>query len=312
MTLSSGGGTIVAGPASATAERPVFDEYSLARTQALRRRARGSRIRVGIQAAIIVIWCLLPFYWMLVTAFRDVSYTFEATPWPAHVTFDNFVTAFDPSNNHLARALGNSLFIGGTTTVIALLVGIFAAYALARINFPGKGLVMGFVLGASMFPGVALITPLFGLWTTLGWNGTYQALIIPYISGALPLTVYTLNSFFREMPWELEEAARIDGCTPAQAFRIVIMPLAAPAIFTTAILAFIASWNEYLIASVLSSDATQTVTVAIGQFTGSQPHQEPYTAVMAAGSVVTVPLIIMVLIFQRRIVAGLTAGGVKG
>ena len=304
--------TSIAGPATATAERPVFDEYSLARTRARRRRAAGSATRTAIQAVLIVVWCLLPFYWMVVTAFRDVNYTFEATPWPAHVSFGNFITAFDPTNNHLARALGNSLFIGITVTVIALLVGTFAAYALARLEFPGKGLVMGAVLGASMFPGVALITPLFGLWTDLGWNGTYQALIIPYISGALPLTVYTLNSFFREMPWELEEAARIDGCTAAQAFRIVILPLAAPAVFTTAILAFIASWNEYLIASVLSNDATQTVTVAIGNFTGSQPHQVPYTATMAAGTVVTVPLIIMVLIFQRRIVAGLTAGGVKG
>lgn len=313
MSLTGGsGGPIVAGPATATAERPVFDQLSVTREQLRRRRYAGAAVRNGVQAALIVIWCLLPAYWMLVTAFRDVAYTFEATPWPAHVTFDNFITAFNPAQNQLARALLNSLGIGVITTVIALLVGCFAAYALARLTFPGKGLVMGFVLGASMFPGVALITPLYGLWTDFGWNGTYQALIIPYISGALPLTVYTLNSFFREMPWELEEAARIDGCTAAQAFRIVILPLAAPAVFTTAILAFIASWNEYLIASVLSSDATQTVTVAIGNFTGSQPHQVPYTATMAAGAVVTVPLVIMVLIFQRRIVAGLTAGGVKG
>jgi multiple sugar transport system permease protein len=312
MSLSGGGGTIVAGPATAGAERGALDEYSIDRTRARRRRAVSNATRTAIQAGLIVIWCLLPFYWMLVTSFRDVQYTFEATPWPAHVTFDNYITAFDPANNHLARALANSTFICVVVTVIALVVGIFAAYALARLDFGGKGLVLGFVLGASMFPGVALVTPLFGLFTSIGWAGTYQALIIPYISGALPLTVFTLNSFFREMPWELEEAARIDGCTSAQAFRKVIMPLAAPAVFTTAILAFIASWNEYLIASVLSSDRTQTVTVAIGQFTGSQPHQEPYTAVMAAGCVVTVPLIILVLIFQRRIVAGLTAGGVKG
>jgi multiple sugar transport system permease protein len=175
-----------------------------------------------------------------------------------------------------------------------------------------KGIVMGIILGASMFPGVALLTPLFQLFTNWGWIGTYQALILPDISFALPLTVYTLTSFFREMPWDLEEAARIDGCTSAQAFRKIILPLAAPAVFTTAILAFIASWNEYLIASQLTTDATQTVTVAIAGFTGSQPHQEPYTAVMAAGVVVTIPLVILVLIFQRRIVAGLTAGGVKG
>lgn len=304
--------TTVAGPAVGIAERPIFSDQAIERSRTRRRRAAGSGTRTAVQAVLIVVWCLLPFYWLLVTAFRDVNYTFEATPWPAHVTLGNFATAFDTSTNHLARALGNSLAIGISVTIIALVVGIFAAYALARIEFPAKGIVMGAILGASMFPGVALITPLFGLWTTLGWSGSYQALIIPYISGALPLTVYTLNSFFREMPWELEEAARIDGCTAAQAFRIVILPLAAPAVFTTAILAFIASWNEYLIASVLSSDATQTVTVAIGQFTGSQPHQTPYTAIMAAGAVVTVPLIILVLIFQRRIVAGLTAGGVKG
>ena len=304
--------TSVAGPATATAERPVFDEMTLAKTRARRRRAAGSAARTAVQAALIVIWCLLPFYWMIVTAFRDVQYTFEANPLPDHVTLNNFYTAFDPANNQLGLGLANSLFIGSTVTVIALVVGVFAAYALARLTFPGKGLVMGFVLGASMFPGVALLTPLFGLFTDIGWAGTYQALIIPYISGALPLTVYTLNSFFREMPWELEEAARIDGCTSAQAFRIVSLPLAAPAVFTTAILAFIASWNEYLLASVLHSNQTQTVTTVIGQFTGSQPHQVPYTATMAAGVVVTVPLIILVLIFQRRIVAGLTAGGVKG
>jgi multiple sugar transport system permease protein len=206
----------------------------------------------------------------------------------------------------------NSLFIGACVTIISLLVGTFAAYALARLDFKFKGIMLGIILGASMFPGVALITPLFQLFTNIGWMGTYQALIIPSISFVLPLAVYVLTSFFREMPWDLEEAARIDGCTQAQAFRKIILPLAAPAVFTTAILAFISSWNEYLISSQLSSDATQPVTVAIASFAGSQPHQEPYTAVMAAGTIVTVPLVILVLIFQRRIVAGLTAGGVKG
>ncbi|MBP2412951.1 multiple sugar transport system permease protein [Arthrobacter stackebrandtii] len=277
-----------------------------------RRRERWASGRTYISAAIIVIWCLLPFYWMVVTAFRDVGYTFDPTPFFTHVTWDNFATAFSSEmGNHLDRALLNSLFISGVTTVVALLFGVFAAYALARLNFRGKFLVLGVVLGASMFPGVAIVTPLFQLFTNINWTGTYQALIIPNISFVLPLTVYTLTSFFREMPWELEEAARIDGCTAGQAFRKVILPLAAPAVFTTAILAFIAAWNEYLIASILSSDATQTVTVAIASFAGSQPHQEPYTAVMAAGTVVTIPLVVLVLIFQRKIVAGLTAGAVK-
>jgi len=295
---------------TATATR-VTPADTHARTKAKNRR-RWATARTYISAAVIVFWCLLPAYWMVVTAFRDVGFTYDTTPFFSHVTLDNFKAAFSTdAGNHLARALANSLIIGVITTLIALLFGIFASYALARLNFRAKYIVLGFILAASMFPGVALVTPLFQLFTNLNWIGTYQAMIIPYISFALPLTIYILVSFFREMPWELEESARIDGCTKSQAFRKVIMPLAAPGIFTTAILAFISSWNEFLIASQLSNDQTQTVTVAIASFTGSQPHQEPYTAVMAAATIVTIPLVIMVLIFQRQIVAGLTAGAVK-
>jgi multiple sugar transport system permease protein len=285
-------------------------------TAAATRRRRGMpwkalRSYVGIVA--IVLFCLAPFYWMIVTAFRDVGYTFDNTPWPTHVTMDNFRTVFDTSlGNHFGRALANSVIIGVCTTILAVMFGVFAAYALARLDFRGKFVVLGIVLGASMFPGVALLTPLFQLFTNIGWFGTYQALIIPDISFALPLTVYVLTAFFSEMPWELEQAALVDGATPGQAFRKVILPLTAPGLFTTAILAFIAAWNEFLLASQLSSDKTQPVTVAIASFTGSQPHQEPYTAIMAAGTIVTIPLVILVLILQRRIVAGLTAGGVKG
>jgi len=289
----------------------VEDRVDVNRAAASRR--RWSSVRTWVQAAIIVVWCLLPFYWMVVTSFRDVGYTFDTAFWPTHVTLDNYVTALSTHwGNHLGRALLNSLIIGASVTLVALIVGVFASYALARVEFRFKGIVLGVIMGASMFPGVALLTPLFQLFTNIGWMGTYQALIIPEISFVLPLTVYTLTSFLREMPWDLEEAARIDGCTSAQAFRKVILPLAAPAVFTTAILAFIASWNEFLISSQLSSDATQPVTVAIASFTGSLPHQVPYTAIMAAGTIVTVPLVVLVLILQRRIVAGLTAGGVKG
>lgn len=271
----------------------------------------GTRTYLGV--ALIVIWGLVPFYWMVVTAFRDVDFTFDTTPWPTHVTLDNFTTAFSTDlGNHFTRALINTLIIGVVTTAVAMLVGIFASYALARLEFRGKYIVLGIVLGASMFPGVALVTPLFQLFTNIGWIGSYQALIIPNISFVLPLTVYTLTAFFREMPWELEESARMDGATPAQAFRLVILPLAAPGLFTTAILAFIAASNEYLLASKLATDSVAPVTVAIANFQGSQPHQEPYTAVMAGGTIVTIPLILMVLLFQRRIVSGLTAGGVKG
>jgi len=297
----------------AAAGRPGAREAAGTQVAIRRRRFTRSVVLQYLGIAAIVIWCLAPAYWMVVTAFRDVGYTFDTTPWPAHVTLDNFKTVFSTSlGNHFGRALVNSLIIGIATTAIAVIVGVFAAYALARLNFPGKFVVLGLVLGASMFPGVALLTPLFQLFTNIHWIGQYQALIIPDISFALPLTVYVLTAFFAEMPWELEQAARVDGCTPGQAFRLVILPLAAPGIFTAAILAFISSWNEYLLASELSGDRTQPVTVAIAAFTGSQPHQEPYTAVMAAGTVVTIPLVIMVLLFQRRIVAGLTAGGVKG
>jgi multiple sugar transport system permease protein len=252
-------------------------------------REKWASVRTYISAAVILIWCLAPAYWMVVTAFREVGFTYDTTPWPTHVTLDNFITAFDTSfGNKFGQALINSIIIGVTVTVISLVIGVFAAYALAR-----------------------LITPLFQLFTNIGWMGTYQALIIPNISFVLPLTVYTLTSFFREMPWELEESARVDGCTQGEAFRKVIMPLAAPAIFTTAILAFISSWNEFLIASQLSNEATKPVTVAIASFAGAQPNQIPYTAIMAAGTIVTIPLVILVLVFQRKIVAGLTAGAVK-
>lgn len=276
----------------------------------------NSRIRSAIAnylgVVLILCWGLAPFYWMLVTALRDKNYTFDTTPWPTHVTFENFQEALatDKGNDFL-HAIVNSLLISLATTVVAVLVGVFTAYALARLDFPGKGVVVGIVLAASMFPGIALVTPLFQLFGDLGWLGTYRALVIPNISFALPLTIYTLTSFFRDLPWQLEEAARVDGATRGQAFRKVLLPLATPALFTTAILAFIASWNEFMLAKQLSTNATEPVTVAIARFSGPSAFEFPYASIMAAGSLVTVPLVVMVLLFQRRIVSGLTAGGVK-
>lgn len=299
---------------TATGTAPVAQKPTVTHEQHARSQ-RWRNIRGYAGLTLIVIWGLAPFYWMIVTAFRDVGYTFDTTPWPTHVTLDNFRTAFSTDRgNHFAQALLNSVIIGVVTTAVAMLVGVFAAYALSRLNFVGKYLVLGFILGASMFPGVALVSPLFQMFSSWGWltGYNYQALIIPDISFALPLTVYTLTAFFSEMPWELEESARMDGCTQGQAFRKIMLPLAAPGLFTTAILAFISAWNEFLLASQFSTNVTQPVTVAIAFFSGAQPHQEPYTTVMAAGTIVTVPLIIMVLFFQRAIVSGLTAGGVKG
>jgi multiple sugar transport system permease protein len=277
------------------------------------RKDRWGTVRTYLGVAIIVVWGLIPFYWMFVTAVRPVGFTFDTSLWPTDPTLDNFRTAFDESlGNEFGQALINSTIISVSTTIIALVVGVFAAYALVRLDFPGKYAVLGLVISASMFPPVALVTPLFQLFTDIEWIGTYRALILPSVSFILPLTIYLLTAFFSEMPWDLEEAARIDGCTKGQAFRLVILPLAAPGLFTTAILAFIAAFNEFLLATLLSDERTQPVTVAIAEFTGAQPQQVPYTAIMAAGTIVTIPLVIVVLIFQRRIVTGLTAGGVKG
>jgi multiple sugar transport system permease protein len=270
-------------------------------------------VATGVSLVVIIIWCLLPFYWMTVMAFRDNAYTYDNTPWFTHLTLNNFRYAFNTTANHFGRSLVNSLIIGTCVTVLAMLIGVFAGYALSRLAFRGKGIVLAAILAASMFPGVAILTPIFQLFTNFGWLGTYQGLIIPQISFSLPLAVYTLTSFFADMPWELEQAARVDGATPGQAFRLVILPLAAPAMFTTSILVFLASWNEYLLSVNLynNNDNVAPSTVAIAKFTAG-PHIVANTQTMAAGLVVTVPLVIVVLLFQRRIVSGLTAGGVKG
>jgi multiple sugar transport system permease protein len=262
---------------------------------------------------VILVWCLSPFYYMLIMSFREPAYTFSNNLWFSHVTWSNYSYAFNTTYNKFGRSLLNSLVIATAVTILAMLVGVFAAYACARLSFRGKGLVLAAVLGASMFPGVAILTPIFQLFTNWHLLGTYTALILPPISFSLPLAVYTLTSFFSDMPWELEQAARVDGATPGQAFRLVILPLAAPAMFTTSILVFLASWNEYLLSSVLSNGNTnvEPSTVALANFTAG-PHIVPYTQTMAAGVIVTIPLVIVVLLFQRRIVSGLTSGGVKG
>ncbi|MGI8879936.1 MAG: carbohydrate ABC transporter permease [Jatrophihabitans sp.] len=263
--------------------------------------------------ALIVVWCLAPFYWMFVMSIRDKGDSYDTTLYPNHFTLANYRFAFNTTYNHFGRSLVNGIIIGGCVTIIALAIGVFAAYALARLQFRGKFLILGVVLVASMFPQVALLTPLFQLFTDWHLLGTYQGLILPQISFSLPLCVFILTSFFTDMPWELEQAAKVDGATPGQAFRLVIFPLAAPALFTTAILVFLGSWNEYLLTSQLyqQNDNVATPTVALAKFTAG-PHIVPYTQTMAAGVVITVPLVLVVLLFQRRIVSGLTAGGVKG
>jgi len=275
------------------------------------------RIALIIGMVAILVYCVLPFYWMIVSALRLPSMGRSTDFLPIPPSFENFVGVFAASNN-FGRALLNSVIVATTTTLLTLLLGILASYALARLRFAFKGIVLAIIIATSMFPGITLLIPLLKMftgsyaWFPFNWMNTYQALILPSLSFALPLCVWNLTAFFRQLPVELEQAAMVDGCTPGQAFAKVILPLAAPGVFTTAIITFIAVWNEYMIALTFGQDtAMNTATVSISKFTGVTGFDTPYGTIMAAGVIVTVPLLIAVLIFQRRIVAGLTAGGVK-
>ncbi|MCP2168478.1 carbohydrate ABC transporter permease [Goodfellowiella coeruleoviolacea] len=261
--------------------------------------------------ALIVCYCLAPFYWMVVSSFRRTSDIFDKSPLPSPWSLENYQAVFG-GNNAFGQSLVNSLVVAGTTTVLTVLLGTLAGFALARLTFRFKNLVLSLVIATSMFPGISLIVPLLKLFTDIGWVNTYHSMIVPNMSFALPLAVWNLTTFFRQLPFELEEAARVDGCTPWQAFRKVILPIAVPGVFTTAIIVFVTSWNEFIIAlSMVNQPETQTATVRISQFGGVSGFDSPFGTQMAAGVVVTVPLVIAVLLFQRRIVAGLTSGGLK-
>ena len=260
---------------------------------------------------LVVIYALFPVLWILSLSLKPSSTVKDGKLIPTAVTFDNYKAIF--SGDIFSSALVNSIGIGLITTVIAVIIGGMAAYAIARLAFPGKKALVGVALLIAMFPQISLVTPIFNIERRIGLFDTWPGLIIPYITFALPLAIYTMSAFFREIPWDLEKAAKMDGATPGQAFRKVIAPLAAPGIVTAAILVFIFAWNDLLLA--LSLTATQraiTAPVAIANFTGSSQFEEPTGSIAAGAMVITVPIIIFVLIFQRRIVAGLTSGAVKG
>jgi multiple sugar transport system permease protein len=260
---------------------------------------------------LVVIYALFPVLWILSLSLKPTSTVKDGKLIPSEVTFENYEGIF--SGNAFSSALINSIGIGLITTVIAVIVGGMAAYAVARLSFPGKRLLVGVALLIAMFPQISLVTPIFNLWRSIGLFDTWPGLIIPYITFALPLAIYTLSAFFREIPWDLEKAAKMDGATPAQAFRKVIAPLAAPGIVTAAILVFIFAWNDLLLAlSLTATERAITAPVAIANFTGSSQFEEPTGSIAAGAMVITIPIIIFVLIFQRRIVAGLTSGAVKG
>ena len=276
-----------------------------------RKKTPWSGVWATVGIGFIVIYCLAPFYWMIVSSLRPDQEIFENSWWPRHPSLENYEAVFSAKNS-FGQGLVNSLVVSVTVTIVALAVATFASYALARLDFRGKGALLLVVLATSMFPLVAIIVPLLKNFSDWHWINTYQAMIIPDLSFSLPLAVWNLTSFFRQMPQELEQSAMVDGCTPGQAFRKVILPIAAPGIFTTAIIIFIGAWNEFLVAvTMINNPAMQPATVLLSKFTGASQFNTPFGSQMAAGVIMTLPLVIMVLLFQRRIVAGLAAGGLK-
>ena len=265
----------------------------------------------SIANILVILYALIPLLWIISLSFKPASSVTDGKFWPSEFTLDNYKSIFETSA--FTSALINSIGVGLITTVIAVLLGTMAAYAVARLDFPGKKLLIGAALLIAMFPQISLVTPLFNIERAIGLFDTWPGLILPYITFALPLAIYTLSAFFREIPWELEKAAKMDGATPWQAFRKVIAPLAAPGVVTAAILVFIFAWNDLLLAlSLTSTERAITAPVAIANFTGSPQFEEPTGSISAAAVVITIPIIIFVLFFQRRIVAGLTSGAVKG
>ncbi|ADJ42899.1 sugar ABC transporter permease [Amycolatopsis mediterranei S699] len=271
----------------------------------------GRKVRWGLVDILVLVFALVPVLWVVSLSFKTKDTITDGSFIPQAWTWQNYADIFQTSEFLLA--LVNSIGIAIISTVIAVVLGTMAAYAVARLDFPGKQVLVGLSLLIAMFPQVSLVTPLFNIERNIGLFDTWPGLILPYITFALPLSIYTLSAFFREIPWELEKAAKMDGATPAQAFRRVIAPLAAPGVFTTAILVFIFCWNDFLFAiSLTSTTASRTVPAALSFFTGSSQFEDPTGQVSAAAVVITIPIIVFVLFFQRRIVAGLTSGAVKG
>ena len=263
--------------------------------------------------ALILVWCLLPVAWIISLSFKGVNETAAGSPQflPKDPTLQNYRDILN--NTDFLDALRNSFGIAFISTFLSVIFATLAAYAIARLEFRGKRLVLSLALAIAMFPVVALVGPLFDMWRTLGLFNTWPGLIIPYMSFTLPLAIWTLSAFFREIPWEMEQAAQVDGATSWQAFRKVIVPLAAPGVFTAAILTFFFAWNEFVLAiSLTSTTQSRTVPAQLSYFVGPDPFNPPYGQLATASVVVTVPIIIIVLLFQRKIVAGLTSGAVKG
>ena len=275
--------------------------------------ATTPRQKVGWGTAnfVVVALALIPVLWLVSLSFKTPTAVLDPSLLPAQWTTGNYTQILQTSQ--FIRPLINSIGIGIIATLISVVLASMAAYAVARLQFPGKKVLIGMALLIAMFPQIALVTPLFNIERSLSLFNTWPGLIIPYVAFGLPLGIYILSAFFREIPWELEKAAKMDGATPFQAFTRVIAPLAAPGVVTAAILVFLFCWNEFLFAiSFTSTLASRTAPASIAYFSGSSQFTVPTGPIAAAAVVITIPIIIFVLFFQPRIVAGLTSGAVKG
>jgi multiple sugar transport system permease protein len=293
-----------------TRPRPAAREEARVETRRPRRRW-VKPVGLWIAVVLICVFCLFPFYWLINVSLKSGADLAQADLVPPSPSLDNYDSIF--KNSDFTSALRNSVIVTTITTVLALVVGSLAAYALARLRFPMKFLILAIILSITTFPPIAIAAPIFKLWTDIGIYDTYAGLIIPYLTFALPLAIYILASFFKEIPKELEEAALVDGATHFQAFRKVVLPLAAPGLVTAGLLTAFFVWNEFLLAVTLTnSPSAFTVPVAVANFTGSDRFEIPLGTISAASVVITIPLVALVIIFQKRIVAGMTAGAVKG
>jgi multiple sugar transport system permease protein len=267
-----------------------------------------------IGGAVIVLYALFPIAWIISISLKAPSDIANGQFTPTKPTWENYTTILTGSASDLfLPALRNSFGICLIATAVSCLLAMFAAYAIARLDFRGKRLILSTALGVAIFPVISIVTPLFNVWRQIGLYDTWLGLILPYLSLTLPISIWTMSAFFREIPWEMEQAAQVDGATTWQAFRKVIVPLAAPGVFTTAIIAFFIAWNDFVYGIVLTStEAARPVPAALGLFSGASQFEDPTGAIAAAAVIVTIPVVILVLLFQRRIVAGLTNGAVKG
>ncbi|HEY4632083.1 MAG TPA: carbohydrate ABC transporter permease [Blastococcus sp.] len=263
---------------------------------------------------VIVIYCLFPIAWIISLSFKPPPDIANGQFLPTSFSWENYQLILTGAASDLfLPALRNSFGICLIATFISCILSMFAAYAIARLDFPGKKLILSAALAVAIFPVISIVTPLFNLWRQIGLYDTWLGLIIPYLSLTLPISIWTMSAFFREIPWEMEQAAQVDGATTWQAFRKVIVPLAAPGVFTTAIIAFFIAWNDFAYGiSLTSTSAARPVPAALGLFTGASQFVSPTGSIAAAAVIVTIPVVVLVLIFQRRIVAGLTNGAVKG